>query len=172
MLLVLMVLEVMLHTKCCMHGRRHVAAGKLMPRLGSSTMVVLLFFMPWLQRTLFGMFACIPLDQPAVWPYEANAVGSFWVYDTSNVCFGPGWHRCLAFGLGVPLIALLCIGLPAAIVYVTMSNFSNLGDISFRRSWGVFYALVLSKVLLVGGNGVAGDNRAASNQWLLSVCLV
>jgi hypothetical protein len=99
-------------------------------------MVVLFFFMPSLLRTVFGLFACIPLDQPATWPYAANAFGSFRVYDTSSVCFGSGWHKSLALGVGVPLIALLCICLPAIVVYVTSSIFNNLGDVGFRHSWG------------------------------------
>jgi hypothetical protein len=138
MLLVLLVLETFLH-RCCYRKRRVTAMGSTtqrLPRLGSTTMVVMFFFMPSLLRTLFGLFACIPLDQPSTWPYISNAVGLFWVYDTSSSCFGPGWHRSLALGLGVPLIAILCIGLPATIVYITLSNFSNLGDIAFRRSWG------------------------------------
>jgi hypothetical protein len=76
MLLVLLVLEILLHTKCCLHSRRPITARKLLPRLGSTTVVVLFFFLPSLLRTVFGLFACIPLDQPAAWPYEANAVGS------------------------------------------------------------------------------------------------
>jgi hypothetical protein len=140
MLLILVGLEAFLHTtgvlSCCCRSKCSSSAHKLLPRLGSTAMVVLFFFLPSLLRTLFGLFACIPLDQPAMWPYVASAVGSFWVYDTSSICFGPGWHRSLALGVGVPLIALLCLCLPATIVYVTLSNFSNLGDVAFRRSWG------------------------------------
>jgi hypothetical protein len=140
MLLVLLVLETLLHTRCCYIRRRVTAMGgtpsRLLPRLGSTAMVVLFFFMPSLLRTLFGLFACIPLDQPTAWPYVSSAIGSYWVYDTSNVCFSAGWHRSLALGAGVPLIVLLCICLPATIVYVTLSNLSGLGDITFRRNWG------------------------------------
>jgi hypothetical protein len=99
-------------------------------------MVVLFFFLPSLQRTVFGLFACVPLDQPATWPYQAAAVGSFWVYDTSSVCFATGWHRYLALGLGIPLVALLCVVVPGFIVFITVSHKSTLYDASFRRSWG------------------------------------
>uniref|UniRef100_A0A383VT78 TRP C-terminal domain-containing protein n=1 Tax=Tetradesmus obliquus TaxID=3088 RepID=A0A383VT78_TETOB len=50
---------------------------------------------------------------------------------TGNVC-----GRILVFGLCVPLVALLCLGLPTVIVYVTVSNRNNLDDTGFRRSWG------------------------------------
>uniref|UniRef100_A0A383V8L5 Right handed beta helix domain-containing protein n=1 Tax=Tetradesmus obliquus TaxID=3088 RepID=A0A383V8L5_TETOB len=129
MLLALLLLEMLLH------ARRPGTAHKLLPRLGSSAMVVL-FFLPSLLRTLFGLFACIPLDQPAAWPYEATAVGSFWVYDTHSACFGTRWHRILAFGLGVPLVALLCVGIPAVTIHVTVSNRTLLDDAGFRRRWG------------------------------------
>jgi hypothetical protein len=141
MLLLHLLIEVMLATcssRC--HGvvlsRTPSTAHKLGLRLGSSTMIVLFFFLPSLQRTLFGLFACIPLDQPVAWPYQATAVGSFWVYDTSSVCFATGWHRYLALGLGIPLVALLCVVVPGFIVFITVSHKSRLYDAGFRRSWG------------------------------------
>jgi hypothetical protein len=136
MLLLLLLFEVMLATKCVVFRKRPGAAQNLLPRLGSSTMVVLFFFMPSLLRTLFGLFACIPLDQPATLPYIVNAVGSFWVYDTSSICFGSGWHRYLALGLGIPLVAILCCVVPGVTVLITVPNIRHLYDAGFRRSWG------------------------------------
>jgi hypothetical protein len=136
MLVLLLLFEVLLATKCLMLSRTLSAAKTLLPRLGSSAMVVLFFFLPSLQRTVFGLFACIPLDQAATWPYMATAVGSFWVYDTSNICFATGWHRYLSLGLGIPFVALLCVVLPGLIVFITVSNSSKLDDAGFRRSWG------------------------------------
>jgi hypothetical protein len=135
-LLLQLLIEVMLATKCLLLSRTPGSAHKLLLRLGSSAMVVLFFFLPSLLRTLFGLFACIPLDQSVNWPYQAAAVGSFWVYDTSVVCFGTGWHRYLALGLGIPLVAVLCIVVPGLIVFITVSNMSRLYDTGFRLSWG------------------------------------
>lgn len=56
MLLVLLLVETLLQTKCCLHSRRPGTARKLLPRLSSSTMVVLFFFLPSMLRTLFGIF--------------------------------------------------------------------------------------------------------------------
>jgi hypothetical protein len=136
MLMLHLLIEVMLTTRCLVRSMTPGTAQKLLPRLGSSAMVVLFFFLPSLQRTVFGLFACIPLDQPASWPYQATAVGSFWVYDTSTVCFGTGWHRYLALGLGVPLIAVFCVVLPGFIVLITVPNTSKLYDAAFLRRWG------------------------------------
>jgi hypothetical protein len=184
MLLVLLVFELLLHFNLGQCSRRRIIAAstgtsqKLLPRLGSSAMVVLFFFLPSLHRTLFGLFACIPLDQPAAWPYETNAVGSYWVYDTSSVCFGTTWHKYLAIALGVPLVALLCIGLPAIIVYVTVSNKDRLDDVDFRRNWGFLThsysprfcwweaAVVLETAILVAIS-VFGVNVGAFYQCLL-----
>jgi hypothetical protein len=136
MLLMHLLTEVILATGRLVLSKSPGTAHMLLPRLGSSTMVVVFFFLPSLQRTLFGLFACIPLDQPVTWPYQAAAVGSFWVYDTSVLCFGAGWHKYLALGLGIPLIAVLCVVLPGLIVFITVSNMCRLNDAGFRRTWG------------------------------------
>jgi hypothetical protein len=143
-------------------------------------MVVLFFFLPSLQRTLFGLFACIPLDQPVTWPYQATAVGSFWVYDTSSACFGTGWHRLLAPGLGIPLFAILCGLLPGFIVFITVSNMSRLYDADFRRSWGFltqsyrptfcwWEAVVVWETAVLVAISVFGVNVGAFYQCLLMI---
>jgi hypothetical protein len=134
-LAVLLVLELLLFYKRFHSRRVPVSAIKRVHRLGSSAIIVLFFFLPSLHRTVFGLFACTPLDLPASPPHVANAVGSFWVYDTSTMCF-KGWHKSLALGLGVPLITLLCVALPALVVWITLSHAKQLGDVSFGRSWG------------------------------------
>ncbi|KAF6253513.1 hypothetical protein COO60DRAFT_407655 [Scenedesmus sp. NREL 46B-D3] len=113
-----------------------IAAVSTADQLGSNAMVIVFFFFPGVLRTVFGFFACVPLDRPVDAPHTAAAVGAFWVYDVSVVCFEPGWHRALSLGLGLPLAVLLCIGLPAAIVFITVSNRKHLDDAKFRRHWG------------------------------------
>ncbi|WIA37967.1 hypothetical protein OEZ86_001344 [Tetradesmus obliquus] len=56
-------------------------AARTSTRLGSNTIVVVFFFLPGVLRTVFGFFACVPLDVPVAAPYTAAAVGSYWVYD-------------------------------------------------------------------------------------------
>jgi hypothetical protein len=180
MLLVLLLLEVLQATKCLVLSRTRGTALKLLPRLGSSAMVVLFFFLPSLQRTLFGLFACIPLDQAAAWPYKAMAVGSFWVYDTSSICFATGWHRYLSLGLGIPLIALLCVVLPGFIVFITVSNSSKLYEAGFKRSWGFlthsyrprfcwWEAVVVCETAALVAISVSGVNVGPSYQCLLMI---
>jgi hypothetical protein len=136
MLLVLLILDMLLLQACNMKRvRRPSTAVALVHRLGSTAMIVSLFFLPSLQRTVFWLFACIPLDRAAHLPHMANAVGTFWVFDASILCL-EGWHKLFALGLGVPLTALLCVVLPAVIVYITLSHINALGDASCSRSWG------------------------------------
>jgi hypothetical protein len=136
MLLVLLVLEMLLLKTCKgKMGRRPGAAVSLVHRLSSTAMVVLFFFLPSLQHTVFGLFACIPLDRRAPPPHMVNAVGAFWVFDTNTLCL-QGWHKSFALGLGVPLIALLCVVLPAVIVYITLTHINASSEPSFSRSWG------------------------------------
>jgi hypothetical protein len=52
MLLVLLVMEVVLPTGCSVLSRKMGIAHKLLPRLGSSAIVVLVFFLPSLLRTI------------------------------------------------------------------------------------------------------------------------
>jgi hypothetical protein len=135
MLAVLLLLEVTVFRRACKHSRG-INTATLPDRLGSNAMVVVFFFLPGVLRTVFGFFACVPLDRPVTPPYTAAAVGAFWVYDVNVVCFEPGWHRALSLGLGLPLALLLCVGLPAAIVIITVTNRHRLDDASFRRHWG------------------------------------
>jgi hypothetical protein len=136
MLIVLLVIEILLLQTCKgKRVRRPGTAVTLVHRLSSTAMIVLFFFLPSLQRTMFGLFACIALDRDAPPPQMANAVGTFWVTDTSTLCL-EGWHKAFALGLGVPLIAMLCVVLPAVIVYITISHINVLADASFSRSWG------------------------------------
>jgi hypothetical protein len=115
---------------------RSTAAASMAERLGGSAMVVAFFVLPGVLRVVFGLFACVPLDEPVVAHYTAAAVGSYWVHDVSTVCFGTGWHRSLSLGLGVPLVLLLCIGLPVAIVFVTVSNRKRITHPTFQQHWG------------------------------------
>jgi hypothetical protein len=87
MLALLLMLEVILMK---VKRTRATAAASMKDRLGSSAMVVVFFFLPGVFRTVFGLFACVPLDRPVAAPYTAAAVGSFWVYDVSAVCFEGG----------------------------------------------------------------------------------
>jgi hypothetical protein len=133
MLLVLLVLE---STAFKALRRQSTAAVSMKDQLGSMTIVVVFFFLPGVLRTVFGFFACVPLDKPVDAPYTAAAVGAYWAYDISVVCYQRGWHRGLSLGLGLPLAILLCIGIPVGIATLTLLDRKRLHDARFMQHWG------------------------------------
>jgi hypothetical protein len=50
-------------------------------------MCIVFMFMPTWVDTVLSLFACVPLDTPVEWPYQAAAVGSYWVEDMAQVCY-------------------------------------------------------------------------------------
>jgi hypothetical protein len=163
------------------HKRSNTKAT-MADRLGSSSMVVVFFFLPGMLRVVFGMFACAPLDTPVAPPHTASAVGSFWVHDVSTVCFA-GWHRSLSLGLGMPLILLLCIGMPAAIVYITVSNRASLDDRVYQQHWGFltraysarrcwWEAVVVCQSMALVAVSVFGSNMGALVQTIVMTAVL
>jgi hypothetical protein len=114
------------------------SSGSMADHLIASGMVVTFFFLPSVVRTLFSMFACMKIDTPVPPPYEAAAVGWFWSYDTNTPCL-QGLHLRWALGLGIPLITIVCLCLPAAILCVTLRNRSRLDDPDFMMHYGFLY---------------------------------
>lgn len=103
--------------------------------------IVFLFLPTWLS-TAFSLFTCVKLDGPASPPFEAAAVGSFWVEDMSQLC-NSGYHRAWAIGLGVPVVLLLCFGLPVGVfVFMWVSRKQGrLQETLFIRHYGFMYHL-------------------------------
>ena len=84
-------------------------------KVTSTSIIVLSTFLPQLLRAVFGLFACVPLDESVSAPYKANAIGTFWVSQMSQQCW-QGYHKALALGAGVPLVLLLCVVWPGSIL--------------------------------------------------------
>lgn len=84
-------------------------------KLIATGIIVMSTFLPQLLRAVFGLFACVPLDAPVAAPYEANAVGTFWVRHMSQQCW-QGFHKGLALGAGIPLVLLLCVVWPGSVL--------------------------------------------------------
>lgn len=140
---VLMPVAVMFVLMCCetlivciKHGKRRSAdaepvfassiSGRSLLRqerhkLIAQAIIVVHLFLPQILRTAFSLFACVPLDHPVSAPYQATAVGSFWVEDMSQQCW-QGYHVALVLAAGIPLVALLCIVLPCAMLLLLISN--------------------------------------------------
>jgi hypothetical protein len=100
------------------------AAMHYMPRssrtvghdFASVVMCIVFMFLPSWVNTSLSLFTCITLDTPVEAPYQAEAVGSWWVEDMSQLCYSrSGYHRGWALGLGIPLTVLLCVALPAGV---------------------------------------------------------
>jgi hypothetical protein len=98
-------------------------------------------FLPTWSHAVFSLFACVPLDVPASFPYAAEAVGSFWAQDMSQRCYA-GYHRAWALGLGVPLLVLLCFVLPAGLLLFLWSGKrrGRLDSDNFRQQYGFLFS--------------------------------
>lgn len=99
-------------------------------------------FLPTWAHTAFSLFACVPLDDPATFPYAAKAVGSFWAQDMNEQCYAPnGYHRYWALGLGIPLLLVLCVLLPAGLfVFLHIAHqHGKLPERTFRQQYGFLY---------------------------------
>ena len=113
-------------------------------QFASRVMVVVFLFLPTWVSTAFSLFTCVQLDRPAAWPYQAEAVGSYWVQDMSQQCYSrTGYHRGWALGLGIPLTLLLCLVLPGG-VFLFMWRSRKQGRLAqkvFQRHFGFMYHL-------------------------------
>ena len=84
------------------------------------------------------------LDKPGEGPYQAEAVGSWWVVDMSQLCYSrSGYHRGWALGLGIPLTLFFCVGLPAGVfLFMWFSRKQGkLQDMQFQKHYGFMYRL-------------------------------
>lgn len=101
--------------KLAQHRCARAAGREQLHKLTATGIILLTAFLPQLLRAVFGLFACVPLDNPVSPPYEAQAVGSFWVSDMSQQCW-QGYHKALALGAGIPFILLLCVVWPGSVL--------------------------------------------------------
>jgi hypothetical protein len=141
MLLALLLLEVTF----LKFSRKSRARGQGMAdRLFASGFVAAFFFLPSIARSLFSLFACVPIDEPASSPFVAEAVGSFWALDLNMQCW-TGYHRVFSLGVGVPLLLLVCVGLPACILYKTLSYRHMLNNAHVIKHYGFLFRAYKSK---------------------------
>lgn len=160
--LVLFILAVLLDTlfwwvmqcSCCWRWQRRpqqTSANKaircwreLQQKLPVMVLVVVFFSFPFLVRMALGFFACIRLDsanlQTDPYPQYAQAFAShgYWINDMSQACY-EGWHLRWAIAMGVPCVAVLCLGIPAAIVLWLYSHDPQLSDVKFKAKYGFLY---------------------------------
>jgi hypothetical protein len=110
----------------------------------SVVMCIVFMFLPTWVNTALSLFTCIPLDSPVEAPFQAEAVGSWWVEDMSQLCYSrSGYHRGWPLGLGIPLTLFFCVGLPAGVfVFMWFSRKQGkLQDMQFQKHYGFMYRL-------------------------------
>lgn len=84
------------------------------------------------------------LDTHVEAPYQAAAVGSWWVEDMSQLCYSrSSYHRGWALGLGIPMTLLFCVALPASVfVFMWISRKQGkLADVQFQEHYAFVYRL-------------------------------
>jgi hypothetical protein len=131
------------------HRQSRTRRGSLMQRQVSARdrfvslllCISFLFLPTWLHAT-FALFTCVSLDVAASFPYQAEAVGSFFAADMSEQCYkAGGYHRAWALGLGVPLLLLFCFVVPVGLfTFLWLSKRrQRLDDDNFRKHFGFLY---------------------------------
>lgn len=146
-LCVLLCGELLMSLRCPSTSRRSrmatVATGVRMRDRFVSLLVCMAFmFLPTWAHAAFSLFACIPLDVEALFPYSSEAVGLYWTQDLSTQCYAPGgYHKPWALGIGLPLLMLLCLALPVGLlVFLVIScKHGRLSQASFRQQYGFLY---------------------------------
>jgi hypothetical protein len=132
-----------------MHCLRHRSASQAQPQFAGMVMSAVFVFLPTWLRTTFSLFSCIQLDLPADWPYQAEAVGTWWVEDLSQQCFSPnGYHMRWALGPGIPMVLLLCLVLPGGML-LFMWHSRKHGKLTipeFEHHYGFMYQLWRAEV--------------------------
>jgi len=110
----------------------------------SLVMSVVFMFLPAWVNTVLSLFTCVPLDSPVEPPYQAAAVGAYWLQDVSEVCYSSsGYHKRWALGLGIPLTLLFCVALPSGVFVFMWYNRKQgkLGDRQFEKHYGFMYRM-------------------------------
>mgnify|MGYP001810189872 FL=1 len=138
------VLFIVLGIEVVLHLLRPRKFGTIRHEFASVTMCIVFMFLPTWVSTTLSLFECVPLDKPVAAPFQAEAVGSWWVEDMSQLCYShSGYHRTLALGLGIPLTLLFCVVLPAGVfVFMWYSRKQGkLQDMHFQKHYGFMYQL-------------------------------
>jgi len=143
-LTVLLCIELLIASHGCIAWGRPTRrrSFNMIDRVASLCTCLIFLFLPTWSHTTFSLFTCVPLDNPTEFPYAAEAVGSWWAQDMSEECYAPGgYHRAWALGIGIPLLLLLCLVLPAGLfTFLLVSKAKGkLSQGNFRKHYGFLY---------------------------------
>lgn len=124
-------------------GDRH-ASLHLFSRLRVAAIVVVFFAYPTLVKASLSFFACLKIDYSSnkndPFPEYAvkNHAAGYWVSDIQQECFA-GWHRAWAFGLGIPAVALFCVGMPVGLWLFMWRNSDRAAEPTFQQHYGFLF---------------------------------
>jgi len=120
-------------------SRKHT---HMVHNFASVVMSVVFMFLPTWVNTVLSLFTCVPLDSPVEPPYQAAAVGAYWLEDMGSLCYS-GYHKRWALGLGIPLTLLFCVALPSGVfLFMWYSRKQGkLGNRHFQKHYGFMYRL-------------------------------
>jgi hypothetical protein len=95
-------------------------------------------------------------------------VGSFWLHDPDQLCY-QGYHRAWAFGLGLPLMVIVCGLLPVGILWVSLrnkaqhlahlsalNNNSSSSSVCYKPAYGWWEVVVFGQTAVLTVVGVFG----------------
>jgi DMSO reductase anchor subunit len=74
---------IVLGIEVVLHLLRPRKFGTIRHEFASVTMCIVFMFLPTWVSTTLSLFECVPLDKPVAAPFQAEAVGSWWVEDMS-----------------------------------------------------------------------------------------
>jgi len=114
----------------------------LMRQLPAALLIVVYFAFPTLVQSSLSFFACLPIDNASKGPYAEFAVNNhtsgYFVWDMEQECF-TCWHKAWGFGLGLPAVLLLCVGVPLFLLWFFKVNQAKCSDATFRARYGFLY---------------------------------
>jgi hypothetical protein len=118
--------------------------ARLRHEFASVAICIVFMFMPIWVGTVLSMFTCIPLDSVVDPPYQATAVGSYWLEEMSQPCYSStGYHKKWALGLGAPLTVLFCLALPLGVftfMWISRKR-GKLSNTEFKKHYGFIFKL-------------------------------
>lgn len=135
-------------------ARRRKANGRLLANHARSpsfvwqlpivAVVVVFYAFPTVVKTVLSFFACLPIDDASQQPYPEYAVRNhtawYSLMDVNAECY-VGWHRNWAFGLGLPAVLVLCVGLPVWLLVFLLrpGRSGEAAEASFQEQFGFLF---------------------------------
>lgn len=113
----------------------------LIPRLLVTAWSIIFFYYDSLTESFMKLVYCPSVDEYDTDDrYYQFAISRkrVWAQDTDVTCFR-GVHRFLFYGIGVPGLLLITLGVPVALFMFIMFNFTRLQQTKFRTFYGFMY---------------------------------